>query len=75
VLTKFCAVLLSNLLVFPVTRICSNAVYVVSGKVSARVQNVDLLGDIGGKYRNISENVARPQKNTKTLIFFNFLNL
>jgi hypothetical protein len=32
----------------------------------------DHLGDIGGKCRNMS---ARPQKNTKTLIFFNFLNL
>jgi hypothetical protein len=31
----------------------------------------DLLGDIGGKCQNMS---ARPQKNTKTIIFFNFFN-
>jgi hypothetical protein len=48
-----------------------NAVYFVSGKVSARVRNVTSRRH----RRKMSENVARPQKNTKTLIFFNFLNL
>jgi hypothetical protein len=51
--------------------VLNNAVYVVSGKVSVRVRNVTSRRH----RRKMSESVARLQKNTKTLIFFNFLNL
>jgi hypothetical protein len=49
------------------SRFKTNVVYVVS----AMVRNVTSRRH----QRKMLENVARPQKNTKTLIFFKFLNL